>query len=47
MDNLSAQMKFEMELRGYSKETQKHYLSHVRLQLIDRPVRGGGKCALF
>lgn len=24
-------MKFQMELRGYSKNTQRHYLSHVRL----------------
>ena len=31
MDNLLARMKFEMELRGYSQHTMKHYLSHVRL----------------
>ena len=31
MDNLYARMKFEMELRGYSQHTMKHYLSHVRL----------------
>jgi hypothetical protein len=24
-------MLFEMELRGYSPQTQKHYLNHVRL----------------
>ncbi|NSW92908.1 MAG: site-specific integrase [Firmicutes bacterium] len=31
MSSLYDKMKFEMELRGYSPHTQKHYLSHVRL----------------
>jgi hypothetical protein len=31
MDNLYSKMTFEMELRGYSLHTMKHYLSHVRL----------------
>ena len=31
MSNYCEKMKFEMELRGYSQYTQKHYLSHVRL----------------
>jgi len=31
MSNHYEKMKFEMELRGYSLHTQKHYLSHVRL----------------
>jgi len=31
MSNYYEKMKFEMELRGYSPHTKKHYLSHVRL----------------
>ncbi|KFD40836.1 hypothetical protein HX99_05450 [Peptococcaceae bacterium SCADC1_2_3] len=31
MSNLYEKMKFEMELRGYSQNTKKHYLNHVRL----------------
>jgi len=31
MTNYFEQMKFEMELRGYSPQTKKHYLSHIRL----------------
>ena len=34
------QMKFEMELRGYSLNTKKHYLSHVRLleSYLNKPL---------
>ncbi|KUO52219.1 MAG: hypothetical protein APF76_04045 [Desulfitibacter sp. BRH_c19] len=31
MTNHCEKMKFEMELRGYSQNTKRHYLSHVRL----------------
>lgn len=31
MPNYHEQMIFEMELRGYSTSTKKHYLSHIRL----------------
>ena len=31
MSNHYEKMKFEMELRGYSQHTKKHYLNHVRL----------------
>jgi len=31
MSNYFEKMKFEMELRGYSPNTQRHYLCHVRL----------------
>lgn len=31
MTNYYEKMQFEMELRGYSPHTKKHYLSHVRL----------------
>jgi len=31
MTNYYEKMQFEMELRGYSPQTQKHYLSHLRL----------------
>ncbi|MDA8210323.1 MAG: tyrosine-type recombinase/integrase [Clostridia bacterium] len=40
MSNYYEQMKFEMELRGYSQHTKKHYLSHVRLleSYISKPL---------
>lgn len=31
MSSYYEKMQFEMELRGYSKQTRKHYLNHVRL----------------
>lgn len=30
MSTYYEKMKFEMELRGYSQQTQKHYLGHIR-----------------
>ncbi|MDA8211849.1 MAG: phage integrase N-terminal SAM-like domain-containing protein [Clostridia bacterium] len=40
MPNYYEKMKFEMELRGYSQHTKKHYLSHVRLleSYISKPL---------
>lgn len=31
MPNYYEKMLFEMDLRGYSPSTKKHYLSHIRL----------------
>jgi len=40
MSNYYEQMQFEMELRGYSHNTKKHYLSHVRLleSYLNKPL---------
>ena len=40
MTNYYEKMQFEMDLRGYSQHTMKHYLSHVRLleSYISKPL---------
>lgn len=40
MTNYYEQMLFEMDLRGYSPQTKKHYLSHIRLleNYLNKPL---------